>query len=179
MSPASGAGSGKETTLTLEALAKRFDSFEEILRSLSTRVTDNEQQTQALNIALLRLEHGNVSMSDKGPAPGYAAAAPSPVASNGEPSGAASRAVDSSVTPPSASNRPAASPPQPRRHNGPDDDADAGEFLPTYHKLDFPKFDGSSDPLPWLNRCEHYFRVRRTPEHKRVPYASFYLLDDA
>jgi hypothetical protein len=59
------------------------------------------------------------------------------------------------------------------------EDEDGGDFLPTYHKLDFPKFDGSSDPLPWLNRCEHYFRVRRTSEHKRVSYASFQLLEDA
>jgi hypothetical protein len=114
MSPASGAGSGKETTLTLEALAKHFDSFEEILRSLSTHVADNEQQTQVLNIALLRVEHGNVAAGDKDPAPGNAAAAPPPVVSNGEPSGAASRAADSSVAPPPAFNRPAAaaSPPQ-------------------------------------------------------------------
>jgi hypothetical protein len=43
----------------------------------------------------------------------------------------------------------------------------------------FPKFDGSCDPLPWLNRCKHYFCVRGTPDHKRVLYASFYLLDNA
>jgi hypothetical protein len=47
------------------------------------------------------------------------------------------------------------------------------------HKLEFPKFDGSGDPLPWLNRCERYFHVRRTPEHQRVTFVDFYLLDDA
>jgi hypothetical protein len=47
-----------------------------------------------------------------------------------------------------------------------EDDDDGGDFLPTYHKLDFPKFDGSGDSLPWLNRCEHYFRIHHTPEHK-------------
>jgi hypothetical protein len=26
-----------------------------------------------------------------------------------------------------------------------------------FHKLDFPTFDGGGDPLPFLNRCEHYF----------------------
>jgi hypothetical protein len=56
---------------------------------------------------------------------------------------------------------------------------DGGDFLPTYHKLDLPKFDDTNDPLAWLNRCEHYFRVCRTPEQKRVSYASFHLLDDA
>jgi hypothetical protein len=66
-----------------------------------------------------------------------------------------------------------------RRHHVPDADAKDGDFLPTYHKLDFPKYDTSSDPLPWLNRCAHYFRVHRTPDHKRVSYASFHLLDAA
>jgi hypothetical protein len=65
------------------------------------------------------------------------------------------------------------------RHHVPDANADDDDFLPTYHKLDFPKYDGSGDPLPWLNRCEHYFRVRRTVDHKRVSYTSFDLLDAA
>jgi hypothetical protein len=59
-------------------------------------------------------------------------------------------------------------------------DEEAGEdFVPTTQKLEFPKFDGTGDPLPWLNRCEHYFRLRRTPEDKKVSYAAFNLLDDA
>jgi hypothetical protein len=45
--------------------------------------------------------------------------------------------------------------------------------------LEFPKFDDTGDPLPWLNRYEHYFYVRRTPENKRVSLTAFYLLDDA
>jgi hypothetical protein len=49
----------------------------------------------------------------------------------------------------------------------------------TAHKLEFPKFDGSSDPLPWLNRYKRYFHVCRTPEYQRVPFAAFCLLDDA
>jgi hypothetical protein len=49
----------------------------------------------------------------------------------------------------------------------------------TTHKLEFPKYDGTGDPLPWLNRCERYFHVRRTPEPKRVALAACYLLDDA
>jgi hypothetical protein len=64
-------------------------------------------------------------------------------------------------------------------HFAPEDDQDDGDFLPMYHKVDFPKFDGSCHLLPWLNRCEHYFRVQRTPDQKRVSYASFHLLDDA
>jgi hypothetical protein len=46
------------------------------------------------------------------------------------------------------------------------------------HKLEFPKFDRTGDPLPWLNRCERYFYVRHMPENKRVSLAAFYLLDD-
>jgi hypothetical protein len=48
----------------------------------------------------------------------------------------------------------------------------------TPHKLEFLKFNGSGDPLPWLNRCERHFHVRRTPEHQRVAFTAFYFLDD-
>jgi hypothetical protein len=64
-----------------------------------------------------------------------------------------------------------------RRRTAEEDDDDQ-DFL-TVHKLEFPKYDGSSDPLPWLNWCDRYFKVRRTPENKKVPYAAFHLLDDA
>jgi hypothetical protein len=39
-------------------------------------------------------------------------------------------------------------------------------------------FDGSGNPLPWLNRYKRYFHVRQTLEHQRVVFAA-YLLDDA
>jgi hypothetical protein len=60
-----------------------------------------------------------------------------------------------------------------------EDDDTGGDFVSTTHKLEFPKYDGTDDPLPWLNRCERYFHVRRTPEQKRVALAACYLLDDA
>jgi hypothetical protein len=44
-----------------------------------------------------------------------------------------------------------------------------------FHKLDFPTFDGGGDPLPFLNRCEHYFRGQRTLEEERVWLAAFHL----
>jgi hypothetical protein len=28
------------------------------------------------------------------------------------------------------------------------------------HKLLFPTYDGTKDPLPWLNRCEQFFRIQ-------------------
>jgi hypothetical protein len=37
---------------------------------------------------------------------------------------------------------------------------------------------GIGDPLPWLNHCERFFHVRRTPDDK-VVFTAFYLLDDA
>jgi hypothetical protein len=43
-----------------------------------------------------------------------------------------------------------------------------------FHKLDFPMFDGGGDPLPFLNRCEHYFRGQRTLEEERVWLAAFH-----
>jgi hypothetical protein len=51
--------------------------------------------------------------------------------------------------------------------------------MPTTHKLEFPKFDGTGNPLPWLNMCELYFRLHRTPKDKKISYAAFNLLDDA
>jgi hypothetical protein len=47
-----------------------------------------------------------------------------------------------------------------------DDDNDpSGDFIPTAHKLEFSKYDGTGDPLLWLNRCDRYFRVRLAGEH--------------
>jgi hypothetical protein len=37
-----------------------------------------------------------------------------------------------------------------------------------FHKLDFPTYDSSGDPLPFLNRCEHYFRGQCTIEEENV-----------
>nr|AAL82656.1 retrotransposon protein, putative, unclassified [Oryza sativa Japonica Group]AAM18147.1 Putative gag-pol polyprotein [Oryza sativa Japonica Group] len=54
-----------------------------------------------------------------------------------------------------------------------------GDRPPRYHKLDFPKFDGRGDPLPFLNRCEQFFRGQRTPEDNKVWLASYHLLDGA
>jgi hypothetical protein len=60
-----------------------------------------------------------------------------------------------------------------------DDEADQGDdFIPIAHKLEFLKYDGTGDPLLWLNRCECYFFVCQKMEHKCVAFAAFYLLDD-
>jgi hypothetical protein len=44
-------------------------------------------------------------------------------------------------------------PPSGRRCH--DDEEDDG--FPTSHKMEFLKYDGVGDPMPWLNRCERYF----------------------
>jgi hypothetical protein len=43
------------------------------------------------------------------------------------------------------------------------------------HKLRFLKYDGSGDPLPWLHRCDQFFRAARTAEVEKVWLAAFYM----
>lgn len=43
------------------------------------------------------------------------------------------------------------------------------------HKLSFHTFDGKEDPLPWLNRCEQFFKGQNMPETEEVWYASYHL----
>jgi hypothetical protein len=47
------------------------------------------------------------------------------------------------------------------------------------HKLLFPTYDGTKDPLPWLNRCEQFFRIQSTEEAGKVFLAAFYMTGDA
>jgi len=37
---------------------------------------------------------------------------------------------------------------------------------PQFQKMDFPKFDGKSDPLAFINRCESFHQQRITKEEK-------------
>jgi hypothetical protein len=46
------------------------------------------------------------------------------------------------------------------------------------HKLLFPTYDGVDDPLPWLNRCEQFFRIQSTEEAGKVFLAIFYMIGD-
>jgi hypothetical protein len=52
-------------------------------------------------------------------------------------------------------------------------------MVPRYFKLDFPYYDGKDDPLPWLGRCEQYFRAQQTEPGYKVWLASFHLDADA
>ena len=51
--------------------------------------------------------------------------------------------------------------------------------IPKFFKLDFPTYDGKDDPLPWLNRCEMFFRGQQTEERHKVWLASFNMDGDA
>ncbi|KAG8066095.1 hypothetical protein GUJ93_ZPchr0004g38967 [Zizania palustris] len=75
---------------------------------------------------------------------------------------------------------PGAGHPLARGRQGTDDSEEDpnNNFVATAHKLEFPKFDGTNDPLPWLNRCERYFHVCQIPDHKGVTFVAFYLLDE-
>jgi hypothetical protein len=58
----------------------------------------------------------------------------------------------------------------------------SGSFLilmPRLHKLNFPMYDDKEDPLPWINRCEQFFRGQKTPEMEQVWYASYHLTGGA
>ena len=50
---------------------------------------------------------------------------------------------------------------------------------PRFRKLTFLTFDGKSNPLGWLNKCEHFFRAQCTPENDKVWLASFHMTDVA
>jgi hypothetical protein len=60
------------------------------------------------------------------------------------------------------------------RHNGGDL---REELCNSFHrpKLKFPRYDGETDPLPWLNRCESYFKGMRTMAAEQVWLASLHL----
>jgi hypothetical protein len=49
---------------------------------------------------------------------------------------------------------------------------------PRFQKMDFPRYDGKSDPLIFINRCESYFHQQRIMEEK-VWMASYNLEDGA
>jgi len=50
---------------------------------------------------------------------------------------------------------------------------------PRFQKLDFPRYDGKSDPLVFVNRCESYFHQQRIMEEEKVWMASYNLEDNA
>jgi len=50
---------------------------------------------------------------------------------------------------------------------------------PRFQKLDFPRYDGKSDPLIFINRCESYFHQQRIMEEEKMWMASYNLEEGA
>jgi hypothetical protein len=48
-----------------------------------------------------------------------------------------------------------------------------------FNKMDFPRFDGMSDPMLFINKCESYFHQQRTMPEEKVWMALFSLEDVA
>jgi hypothetical protein len=46
---------------------------------------------------------------------------------------------------------------------------------PRFQKMDFPMFDGESDPLAFINRCESYFHQQCIVEEEKLWMASYNL----
>jgi hypothetical protein len=49
---------------------------------------------------------------------------------------------------------------------------------PRFQKMDFPRYDGKSDPLIFINRCESYFHQQRIMEEEEKVWMSSYNLED-
>ena len=54
-------------------------------------------------------------------------------------------------------------------------DAIFDRLPPKFYKLEFATYDGSEDPLNWLNQCEQFFRGQRTLASDRTWLASYHL----
>lgn len=159
------------------------------MKSLAGSVKDAEQQTAALNLAVAKLEGSGSSKTTKLGGKTKKVTAPATEgdtkakhkardadASGKDQESEAEVEDDPPSDPPSSSDesRPPSTPCRRRpkhdqspRRRSPDDDAD--DSIPTQIlKTDLPMFDGSDNPLIWLNRCEIYFRGNQTPSHRRV-----------
>jgi prefoldin subunit 5 len=58
MPPTDGTGSRKETGASMSDVMTQLDRLEELIRALTAKVGDVDQQQQAMGIALVRLEQG-------------------------------------------------------------------------------------------------------------------------
>ena len=50
---------------------------------------------------------------------------------------------------------------------------------PRFQEMDFPRYDGKSDPLIFINRCESYFHQQRIMEEEKVWMDSYNLEEGA
>jgi hypothetical protein len=47
------------------------------------------------------------------------------------------------------------------------------------HELLFSTFDGTDDPLQWLDRCDQFFRIQETPASGKLFLTTFYMTGEA
>ena len=69
-----------------------------------------------------------------------------------------------------------------RRFNyrGPRDSTESyGAVIPRVTKLDFPRFNGSEDPMSWICRVEQFFEFQKIAEEEKVPLATYHLEGEA
>ncbi|CAN6233485.1 unnamed protein product [Urochloa humidicola] len=45
----------------------------------------------------------------------------------------------------------------------------------TSHKIKFPLFDGSLDPITWIHRCEQFFQQGRSSDEDKVWLTTYHL----
>ncbi|CAO2204471.1 unnamed protein product [Urochloa humidicola] len=186
------AKSVKDASTKIEELAAKLDKLAPLapmaskLADLPDKVVtlqaasfEHSEQVRALNLAVIRLEKSqpdgkrreeettDKGASNDGPLPKRpAGSAPPPLP------------PPFRETPPP----PFREPPPHRHRRGPLDDDDDDSADPRFHpraRIEFPTFDGKEDPLPWLNRCETFFRCQNTPERRRVTYAALHLTGTA
>jgi hypothetical protein len=168
MSTDSGKGSSGKSDDVLMAILKRLDAMDGKLQTMDKRLLAMEK----IGAKVSSLE---ASTADLGAQQDTLAAAVERIdLAHTELNVKVARVETAHHNPPPNCRQPANG----RRCPEEDDDT-GGDFVSTTHKLEFPKYDGTDDPLPWLNRCERYFHVRHTPEQKRVALVACYLLDDA
>uniref|UniRef100_A0A7N0ZSV2 Retrotransposon gag domain-containing protein n=1 Tax=Kalanchoe fedtschenkoi TaxID=63787 RepID=A0A7N0ZSV2_KALFE len=133
-----------------------------IVNNLQASVTDGARQIQAVNLAVSRLGKArqpadNIELADN--------------QDYGHNDGVLGRGPDQFSR--------SAHQPRPGGSGGVRgpyaEDSDDSRAPPRFHKIDFPMFDGKEDPLPWLNRCEQFFRGQCTSEDHKVWYASIHM----
>jgi hypothetical protein len=148
----------------LAPLADQLAAIPAKVTSLQSSAYENAEQIRALNLAVIRAEK---SLREE----------------NGAVGGDADASVHSIVKPLKHPRAPSDRLRQPREQfvdhqEAGGDHHDDSRFHPRV-RLEFPCFDGKEDPLPWLNRCETFFRGQGTPEDRQMWYAAMHLTDAA
>jgi len=158
----------------LAPVATKHAALLEKVVTLQSATFENMEQVHALNLALIRVE--SAQHDNKAPAQEDVDATDDSV-NNQRDHGPKPPPRTDPPFQPLPCTEPTFRPPPRDRFREEDDYVDS-HFHPRVH-LEFPTFDGKEDPLPWLNRCETFFRGQNTPERRRVWYAAMHLTGTA